>query len=147
MGDRIANIVKAIDKTLVRSHQKIEDGLFGLHTKFDFHKTILRFEEVKSFYRVEFVHVFGYLDESRTITSDELLELLRGNWGTFRQTSAYLAVGKMEGTDFVSLQAYHLFNKKWEDKDIAEVLSMQISDLLLPFMMAGWPDCIVIETS
>ena len=147
--NRMFNILRILkeDTTDWVSHFREEDNIsFELKTpysQFD-HRTWLEYETSPDgeLIRMRLTHLFGTFGIREDQTPDQILEttnhlfnLLKENVPQFRGSSAYLGLQFKEGYYFVSLNAAPMFLAKWADADIAEVLNMQVFDLIMSLVV------------
>ena len=86
---------------------------------------------------MELTHLCGYLEIKKGLEANQvlnmtnqLLDLLRKNIPSFQDSSAYLGIRFREGVYLVCLNASPIFLTKWSEEDIAEVLNVQLFDLI-----------------
>jgi len=96
------------------------------------HRTWLKYEPNNddNAVHIALTHLFGRLDFDKGIDPTQVLSLLSMNVPSFRNSSAYLGIQSIDGTFFVSLNATLIFLTKWSDEDIADALSIHLSDLV-----------------
>jgi len=89
---------------------------------------------------VNIVHLCGYLDIDKDIGITDLLNILSENVPSFRDTYTFLGIKKIKDDFIVFLESYLLFLLKWDDKDIADIISFVLLDLLMGIAVQQWPD-------
>jgi hypothetical protein len=110
------------------------------------HKTFLKFEITEDIIRIELKHLFGSIDLNKSIGVEEFLQMLVDNTnGTYKKTSKYIGVKIIENTPYVFLLGYNYFNLKWDSNEIADIISLQLSELKFAFTFeCSIPDYIYI---
>jgi hypothetical protein len=121
--------------------QKYSENVFELKTSLPVHKAFLKLEIATDILRVELQYLFGCLMLDNRTGSQDLLQLLMENVvGSFGYTSSFLGVRDIDGTFYAVLSGYYLFHMKWNDKNIAEIVSLALSDIYVNFISWQWPD-------
>lgn len=139
---RILNILKDTETDWVSDFKEEDNRSFELITPYSEHehRTWLEYEPTQDgeIVRMRLTHLFGYLnleDSSDSneliVLSNQLFDLLKENNPQYRGSSAYLGLAYRDGYYFVSLHAAPIFLTKWDDDEIAEVLNMQVFDLIM----------------
>jgi hypothetical protein len=86
--------------------------------------------------RIEIIHGFAYLDlNSAENPTQFLIKMLGQNVPSFRGSSAYLGLKEESNHQVVCLNASHQFIATISDSEIAESLSVAISDLKMGWML------------
>lgn len=124
------------------------DDSFVLDTRFSphGHRTWLKWEKLEDsdVIRVELTHLFGYLDLNKTDDpANFLLEMFEQNIPSFQNSGACLGVKISPPNYFLSLNSTHTFVERMSDKDIADILSIALFDLLMGVMFT-FPDPVVM---
>ena len=88
--------------------------------------------ESKEIMRVEFAHMCGWINLKENLDIDEFVLLLVGNseTGGFEASSGFIALQFSENSLFVYLRAIQHLLTRWNNDDIADVLTLQLFDLL-----------------
>jgi hypothetical protein len=74
----------------------------------------------------------------------DVLRLLIENSSTFQDTSAYIGIDIIDDVPEASLNTYHHFLFKWEDRDIAEIISIQVLDIKVGLVAWSFPKDILV---
>jgi hypothetical protein len=140
---RILNLLKSKQLLGLKDFREEDASSFEIktiHAEYG-HRTWLTYElnNDGSAVRIELTHIFGHLDFDKSLKPNELLRLLSMNIPSFQNSSAYIGAKEMDGAFFVSLNATHIFLTKWDDEDIADVLSIQLFDLVTGLAMIPPP--------
>lgn len=146
MASKIANIVRFLSEEFSIECKEYSENKFELETSLSDHdhRTFLDFEVSSDIIRVQLKHLFGNFNVEKEIGTQELLQMLVENSGTFQTTSAYLCVRIVDNTPYVALEAYHHFHMKWEDKDIADIIQLQFLDIKMGLIKWTFPDSIYL---
>jgi len=131
---RILTLLKEQNLVGLKDFREEDATLFEITTPYaeHGHRTWLKYgpNNDGSAVRMELTHLFGRMDFDKGIDPSQLLCLLSMNVPSFRNSSAYLGTQNVDGTVFVSLNAILIFLTKWSDEDIADALSIHLSDLV-----------------
>lgn len=142
MDQKIQNIMNYLANDFETASKKVGENVFEIDAKLPAHKAFLKLETATDVLRAELQYMFGCLNFDKGIGGQELLKMLTANVGSFGFTSSYLGVKEIEGTFYTVLSGYYLFHTKWADRDIADILSLALSDIHVNFMSWDWDDSI-----
>ncbi|PIQ08114.1 MAG: hypothetical protein COW71_13565 [Ignavibacteriales bacterium CG18_big_fil_WC_8_21_14_2_50_31_20] len=120
--------------------KKINDNNYEITTQLSVadHRTFLKFEITEDIIRIEIKHLFGSADLTKSIGAEELFQMLIDNTnGTYKKTSKYIGMKIIDNTSYVFLLGYNYFHLKWESKEIADIISLQLSELIFSFTFDG----------
>ena len=144
MEQRIASIMNCLSTDFGYSSKALGENNFEVSPPIPNcdHRLFLKFEVTDDIVRAESRYMFGNLNLEAGIGTQDLLDMLVENNGSFQATSAYLSVKILEGFPYVCLNSYQRFLAKWENKDIADILQLQFLDLQMGFMAWSFPKSI-----
>lgn len=142
---KILTILKNTEATWVTGFKAEDDGSFELITPYSEHdhRTWLVYEPTGDgeIIRVRIQHLFGFLEmkdayshEELIVSTNQLYDLLKENNPQYRGSSAHLGLSFRDGNYFVFLLATPIFLAKWADAEIADVLEMQVMDIVTSLM-------------
>lgn len=125
----------------IKSYKEHANGSFEVETALSEskHQTFLKYEATgdNSMFRIEIMHVFGYLDVHipPQNAAGQLLRMLAHNTGSFSNTTAFVGVKSDQDTGkfFATLNSFHHFITNWSDAEIAEALNLHFFDLAMGF--------------
>lgn len=120
--------------------KKINDANYEVITQLSIadHRTFLKFEITEDIIRIEVKHLFGSVDLNNSICTEELFQMLLDNTnGTYKKTSKYIGLKIIENTPYAFLLGYNYFHLKWDSKEIADIISLQLSELKFAFTFDG----------
>jgi len=106
------------------------------------HRVFLKFERSDDIIRAELRYFFGNLNDENDISAGDMLDMLVENNGSFQSTSAYLSIKVVDGVPFVILNACHCFLAKWEDRDIADIIQLQLLNIKAGLISWSYPESI-----
>ena len=141
---RVSEIMKHLSRNFGLHSNTISDNNFEVSpplTGLD-HRVFIKFERSGDIIRVEIRYLFGNLNDELDISSRDLLDMLVENNGSFQGTSAYLSIKVMDAVPIVFLNSYHCFLAKWEDRDIAEIIQLQLMDIKMGLISWSYPESI-----
>jgi hypothetical protein len=144
MDQKIRNIMNCLSKEFETDSKQVSENIFELSTKLANHRAFLEFEVSSDILRIEMRYVFGCINNEKNIGVKALTQMLMENVGTFQRSSAYLGLKDVKGTLLTALCSYHIFNEKWEDRDIAHIIGLALFDIMGWFMTWNFPDSILV---
>ena len=100
------------------------------------------FQILNHIIRAELRYFFGNLNDENDISAGDMLDMLVENNGSFQSTSAYLSIKVVDGVPFVILNACHCFLAKWEDRDIADIIQLQLLNIKAGLISWSYPESI-----
>lgn len=145
MSQKILNIIESLKNEFNIPYQQLRDNLFGVETAMsqNDHQTFLNFGQSSGdIIRCEINHMFGCLNAERDISYNDLLNLLRHNFGTVRGSSTYLGIRTIEGRDFACLNSCLILSDKWEARDIADIINTLFNDMMMGMFLYKYNDAI-----
>jgi hypothetical protein len=140
MDEKIENVVRCLSGDFSVNTSRVNENLFEIETKLSVHKAYLKLEVSGDILRAELQYLFGVLDVH--VGMGDVLRMLMENVGSFGYTSSFLGLKHIDDTMFTVLSGYYLFHMKWDEKDIADVLNLALSDIYMNFISWQWPDAI-----
>ena len=139
---KFQSIMKYLDNDYETRSKQIADNVFELETKLPAHKAYIKFDIAGDILRTELQYMFGFLTDN--FRRQELIEMLKENVGSFGCPSSFMGLRDIKGTPYTVLSGYYLFHTKWEDKDIATILSLALADIYLNFISWKWSDSVYV---
>ena len=140
---RLKNIMECLKNEFDLPYKVWGEKKFEIFTKLSEmdQRSFLDFEITGDVIRVELLHLFGNLISER-IGYNELLELLQQNTGQLGTTGAYLSVNIVEHHNYICLNSYHRYKVQWDDRDIADMISLHFFDIMSGLMILKIPEYI-----
>lgn len=143
MDQRVSRIMSCLSKEYGHISKLVGENYYEIKPiqGFDY-RAFLKFVITGDIIREELRYIFGNINGEIDIGAQHLMAMLVENYGSFQTTSAYLSVKIIEDIPYVSLNSYHHFLAKWEDKDIADILQLQLLDIKMGLTSWSFPETI-----
>ena len=150
MHPKVSEVFNSLSKEYFSGFKEVEENRIYVKTPLTAldHATYLTFSVTGDILRLEFKHIFGTLDVENHRNFGAVATILAANNGTFRMSSAYLAVELIDQVAYTSLQTYRTFLVDWDSAEIASQIDVAFSDIRDAFMAmttkisAPWPAAI-----
>jgi RNA polymerase subunit RPABC4/transcription elongation factor Spt4 len=140
MDPKVQKILDHLAKESEYPAAQVDDNVFEITDKLPpEHKIILSFMITADILRVGFEYIFGTVNMDEGISAEELMAMLICNVGSFQGTSAFIGVKVVGDMPYTILCNEHYFHMKWDDIDIADILSLQIADIKMAFLAGQMP--------